>query len=130
MRTLIMMLPMMFLICGLSACGTVTQKAVCQTVKEAEIRKLPACDISFQFQRCRCRCFDFNAWQTLPIAECPELNANEGIMSPVLKTKKGEARDFPLLYCEGLSGFFIDDMAGEIRPKVKRLNDLKKMYCD
>lgn len=86
------------------------------------MRPLPAGDISFQFERCRARCLDPNTWQALELKECLEAfpDAKEGEFS----------RNYPLVKCEGLAGFFIDDIATEIRPKVKALNSIKKDYCD
>lgn len=130
MRTLIMMLPMMFLILGVSACGTTTHKLVCQDVRDNDIKPKRSCDLSFQFNRCRCRCFDFDQWQTKELKECPELDEGAMVFLDTVDEKGKAVRDFPVQYCEGISGFFLEDMASEFRPKVKALNELRKMYCD
>lgn len=124
MRMLMIVLPMMFLILGASSCST-TQKIVCREVRDNEIKPLPLCDISFQFNRCRCRCFKFSTWESLPLNECKDLEGVEEAGYPVTNG----AVNFPLKYCENLSGFSLDDMANEVRPKIKGLNNLKNDYC-
>ena len=132
MRALMIMLPMMFLALGASSCGSTARKLVCSQVRSLEVKPIPACDMSFQFNRCRCRCFNFNTWETLPLNQCPklmeELDAN---MSFEIVVEKGEeGKNFPLEYCEGVAGFFVEDMANEIRPNVKGLSRIKADYCD
>lgn len=54
------------------------------------------CDISFQFDRCRCRDYDVDRLRAV-----------------------SEAVNYPIEECEGVTGFFIDDVAKDILPKVK-----------
>jgi hypothetical protein len=77
-------------------------------------------DISFQFDRCRGRCFDLNEWKALPMNMCA------GMESYAL----AESINLPLESCEGIAGFTIEDMAVEIRPKIKKLDAIKKDYCN
>jgi hypothetical protein len=99
---------MIFLI---SSCKT---RIVCSQIEAAKIAPLPLCDISFQFKRCACRCFDLNEFKTVDDMQC-----GGGFSSG----------NFSLETCEGLSGFFIEDMALEIKPKIKQLNMIKSDYC-
>lgn len=38
--------------------------------------------------------------------------------------------DFPLKQCEGVAGFYIEDIAIEIRPKIKAMYRLKGNLCE
>ena len=98
----------------LSSCKT---KLICRQVINAEIKPLPLCDISLQFNECYCRCFDLNNWQEVADNAC--------------KWKYGSFKkgSYPLKTCEGLAGFFLEDMAQEVKPKVKKLSKIKSDYC-
>ena len=98
----------------LSSCKT---KLVCSQVRSAEVKALPLCDISLQFNQCFCRCFDLNKWREVSDNSC--------------KWKYGDFKNgsYPLKTCEGLSGFFIEDMALEVKPKIKKLSKIKSDYC-
>lgn len=111
MKAIIMMLLMTFLV----GCKT---KIICRQIKSAIIRPLPLCDISFQFNRCRCSCFDINKFQSVNDNACTWPDGNE--------FKSG---DYPIKTCEGVSGFFNEDWAIEVRPKIKKLARLKEDYC-
>lgn len=115
------MLLMMFLVMGASSCGT-TGKVICAQIKDLEMKPLPAGDFSFKFNRCRARCLDPNTWAALPLNKCKAdfPDATEGEFT----------RNYPIDKCEGLSGFFIEDVVVEIRPKLKALNTIKKDYCN
>lgn len=89
-------------------------KLICNEIKAATIKNLPLCDISFQFNRCRCRCFNINTYTTVEPEACGD---------------DFEAGDYPITYCESLSGFFVEDWAVEIRPKIRRLDRIKGDYC-
>jgi len=106
-------LPILFLISCKSA-------IICNQINSAKIVPILLYDISFKFDRCRVRCFDFNSWATLPLNKCVGME---------LRTEEG-AINLPLENCEGLSGFSINDMAYELRPKIKKLDQIKKDYCN
>lgn len=96
------------------------------------MKPLASGEVSFQFNRCRARCLDPNTWGALPLKQCPE------IFPECIKTVNQEtpvycedlAKNFELTKCEGIAGFFVEDIATEIRPKMGALNGLKKDYCD
>lgn len=117
MGKLIMMLLM--ILCLSAKCTTVNTRIVCSQINRHQIVPVKSCDISFQFDRCRCRCFDFNSWERLDLSECKEFAPLTGNRSV----------DFPILECEGLSGFYLEDAAIKIRPQVKALHALKGNLC-
>jgi hypothetical protein len=49
-------------------------------------------------------------------------------MSPIVSGAK--AQDFPIEHCEGVAGFLIGDIALEIRPRIKKLANLKANLCE
>lgn len=100
----------------LSSC--VGKKVICTQLDASRIKALPLCDISFQFNRCKCRCFDFNNWSEIDDRAC--------------KWRYGDfsSGEYPLEACEGIAGFFVDDIAVEVKPKVKKLAKLKADLCD
>jgi hypothetical protein len=113
---------MMFLALGASNCTTYTSGVICGQIRDNSIKPLPSGDISLQFARCRARCLDPNTWQALELKRC---------IAHFPDAKPGEmARNFPLAKCEGLAGFFVEDIATEIRPKMKALNAIKNDYCN
>jgi hypothetical protein len=65
-----------------------------------------SCDISFQFNRCRCRCLDLKS----------DLNT----VDPKLcgQNWKTDVKDFPLESCDGIAGFYLEDIAKNIRPEA------------
>lgn len=79
---------------------------ICAELKKQEIKAIEMCDVSFQFERCRCRLFDLNAWEAL-----------------------SEADNRPIEYCEGIAGFKLEDIAVEVRPKIKAMYRLKENLC-
>lgn len=91
----------------LGSCRSVQTSVICSEIRNQEINPVELCDISFQFLRCRCRQFDMNSWAST-----------------------SEAVDYPLEHCDGMAGFKLDDMALEIRPKVKALYRLKENLCN
>ena len=98
----------------LSSCRT---KLICSEVRSATIKPLPLCDISFQFNECYCRCFDLNNFK--------EVNENK------CTWKYGDFKEgsYPLETCEGLSGFYVNDWAVEVKPKIKKLSRIKYDNC-
>jgi predicted alpha/beta superfamily hydrolase len=88
------------------SCQTVNQKVVCSQIRKHEIPVVKMCDISFKFNRCRCRNFDLNSWNAV-----------------------GEAENLPLEQCEGVAGFFVEDIAVKIRPNIKAMYRLKENLC-
>ena len=95
----------------ISSCKT---GIICKEINKAKIRPLVNCDLSLQFKRCRCRCVDYNT-----ITKVDDKFCGENFVS----------KDYPIDTCEGLSGSFIEDWAKEIKPKVNRLNRVKRAYC-
>jgi hypothetical protein len=112
MIMLVMTMPLMTF---LSSCR---DQIICSQIKSAEIKPIELCDISFKFNRCRCRCFNVNSWETLPMNKC----SGTGQDLP-------DTIDFPIESCDGVAGFYVNDMAVEIRPKIKELNTIKGDYC-
>jgi len=105
-------------------------KIICKEIKSYAIKPLVLYDVSFQFNRCRARCFNANKWITLPINSCPELSAYASDYPETFQiTKDGETVNLPLEQCEGVSGFYLNDMATELRPKIKSLDSLKTENC-
>lgn len=98
-------------------------KIICSQVKKAEIKPLMLFDISFQFNRCRGRCFDLNTWSNLPINQC----IGESEFLPIIENN---SVNYPLEYCDGIAGFTIEDMALNVRPNIKILDQIKKDNCN
>lgn len=99
----------------LNGCKT---KIICGEIKASKIKPLVLCDLSVSLNRCRCRCFDFNKWDTIADNKCTWKN---GVF------KSG---DYPLYTCDKISGFFLDDMATEVKPKVRKLAKIKADLCN
>lgn len=95
------------------------RKLVCAQIKTANIKALPLCDVKYIAQqdrwRCRCRCFDLDDYKTVDDLKCGENFRTD---------------NYPLAVCDGLSGFFPEDWAQEIRPKIKKLKRLHNNLCD
>lgn len=71
-----------------------------------KVQPRQSCDISFQFNRCRCRCLYLkNDLQTVDPKKCG-LDWAENV------------KDFPIEHCEGIAGFFVEDIAKHIRPEA------------
>lgn len=60
------------------------------------IKDVEMCDVSFTFNRCRCRVVDLN---TLKNVTFPQ--------------------NYDIAHCEGIAGFRLSDIVGEIIPKVR-----------
>lgn len=102
-----MMMPlMMFLAVGASSCGSIQRKIICNDIREHEIKPHQMCDISFSKNRCRCREFDFNSW-----------------------TELSEPVNYPIEQCEGIGGFFLEDIALDVRPQIRALHTIKGNLC-
>jgi len=71
-----------------------------------KVKPRVACDVSFQFDRCRCRCLDIQNIATTDPKACG-LDWEEPV------------RDFPIMQCEGITGFYIEDIAKHIKPEAK-----------
>lgn len=113
MKMITILLSMIFI----TSCKT---KIICSQVNSAKIIPIILYDISFKFDRCRARCFDLNTWATLPLNQCAGMDSYN----------LGEVANLPLESCEGVAGFSNEDMAIEIRPKIKMLDQIKKDYCN
>lgn len=70
--------------------------------KSHTIVDVQMCDVSFVKDRCRCRLVNLNTLEA-----------------------KSEAVNYEITHCEEISGFFLNDVAVEIKPKVKA----KMKYC-
>jgi len=103
-------------IISLASCKT---KLICAQVNSATIKPIVLCDLSMQFNRCRCRCFNLNAWDEVEDKACKWAHDEP--------FKKG---DYPIDYCEGIAGFYLEDIAREVKPKVKKLSKIKSDYCN
>lgn len=97
-----------------SKCARVDVALTCKQIRSAKINSLPTCDTSFKFNRCRVRCFNLTDYRTVPDWECGQ------------DFKSG---DYPLEYCEGCAGFYVDDWPIEVRPKIKKLKNLYRNLC-
>lgn len=64
-----------------------------------------SCDVSFQFNRCRCRCLDIQNIATVDPKEC-------GL------DWKQDTMNFPIERCDGIAGFYLEDIAKHIRPEA------------
>lgn len=111
MKNSIILLLMIFL----TAASCKQAKVVCKQIRKTDIKALPLCDISFQFNRCTCSCYDLETNTNVNDKYC-----GEGF----------ESKAYPLETCEGLAGFFVEDWAKEVIPKIKKLNTIKKDYCN
>jgi len=96
------------------------KKLVCNEIENNLIPPLILSDISFQFNRCRIRCFDFNEWKELDMKMCKGFE----------QLTDEKSIDLPIDACDGLAGFSNEDMALEIKPRIKRLNAIKNDVCE
>lgn len=108
---------MLLTILCLSGCRSVNTRLVCAQLETHKIKPVQACDVSFKFNRCRCRCFDFNSWEKLPWEKCG------------VQEEGSNAIDYELEKCEGISGFYLDVAAVDIRPNIKAMHRLKENLC-
>jgi hypothetical protein len=99
--------------------GSCKTKIICPQVRANFIKPIPLCDISMQFNRCRCRCFSPSNW-----SEADDKLCSWRYPEPF---RKG---DYPIDYCEGMAGFFLEDIALEVKPKVKNLARINSDYCN
>lgn len=81
-----------------------------------QIKPRLMCDISFQFNRCRCRCYDLEKLKETEPEKC-------GIDS---ENKKWNEE---IEFCEGISGFYLEDIATHIIPKIKEKKQYIKDEC-
>ena len=101
-----MLITTLLMIFSLSACRSFEQQIICKEIDSYQIKPTPLCDISFQFNRCRCRCLYLkNDLQTVDPKKCG-LDWAENV------------KDFPIEHCEGIAGFFVEDIAKHIRPEA------------
>lgn len=82
--------------------------------KGPKIKPQIMCDISFQFERCRCRCYDLMNIKTTSPKRC-------GVES------HEENWNLPILACDEISGFYIENLAKKIIPKARKI---KRYYDD
>jgi len=145
-----MITTLLWMIFFLSSCRSFERQVICQEIDKYQIKPIPLCDVSFQFNRCRCRCFDYNKWETLPdIKKCKnfqdviEKRANISWIASVTVPntrvirldaqgnvlESYQAKDFPIEYCEGVAGPFLEDIAVNVRPNIKALHEVKNKLC-
>jgi len=132
----------------LNSCRSFERQVICKEIDLYQIKPVPMCDISFQFNRCRCRCFDYNKWETLPdLKHCKNFEElvvkKSGFLNNlIVKTTRVvkidengnvkesyQAKDFPIEYCEGIAGPFLSDIATNVRPNIKALHEVKNKLC-
>lgn len=111
MKMLIMALLTIFLV----SCKGVNTRIVCKQIESAKIDALIVSQVSFKFNRCYKRCFSISDYQTVPDSQCGE-NFKSG--------------NYPLETCDEVMGFHTNAWATELRPKLKKLNNLKSNLCD
>jgi len=70
--------------------------------------------VKVKYNSCKVQCFDFNNWKTVPDINCGE---------------DFESGNYPLEYCDEVQGFNVNDMANELRPKIKDLARVRQDYC-
>jgi hypothetical protein len=132
MRMLTILL-LMILCLSNSSCSIIQTKITCEQIALHQISLHRSCDISFDYDRCRCRCFDFNKWVDAPFKSCKEFQDVDPSEIRTVKRDDGsryEAANFPKEYCNGVSGFFLEDIATDIRPNVKALYQIKENLCE
>lgn len=81
-----------------------------------KIKPRLSCDVSFQFNRCRCRCLDIENLKEVD----PKLCSLDWDSSP---------KNFPLNQCEGIAGFYLEDIATHIRPEARELKQCIEDKC-
>ena len=67
------------------------------------IKDVVMCDVSFTKDRCRCRVVNLNTLEAI-----------------------SEAVNYDITHCEEIAGFYLNDIAQEIKPKVKA----KIRFCE
>ena len=74
------------------------------------------CDVSFQSNRCRCTCYDSEKLQSTDPIKC-KIESEEWTWNS------------PLEVCEGITGFYIEDIAEHIIPKINEKKQYIKDKC-
>lgn len=111
---------------------------LCASCKGPLIKNQVNADINFKFNRCRVRCYSFTNVGTVQDYNCnlwpkeipenyPDFYNFEVYKDPesgksydYLKFYSG---DYPLISCDKLTGFYIENYAKEIRPEAIRLKE-------
>jgi len=95
--------------------GSCKTKIICNEISRSQVKPLIWCDLAFKPNpRCRCRCFDVNNNTTLEDSKCGEA------------FKSG---NFHIQRCDEIAGPVKTDWVKHIRPKLKRLANIKDQYC-
>lgn len=89
-------------------------KFICKQLDLNQFNYLVIRTVKLQYDNCKIQCFDLNNWRTVDDSNCGE-NFKSG--------------NYPLDYCNEVQGFSIEDMANEVRPKIKNLAQMRKDYC-
>lgn len=94
--------------------GTIARKVICAELTRIEIKPFITRDLSLQFNRCRLKCFDINKWETVPDKLCGE---------------KFVSGNYALEECDETIGMTKEIWAKEIRPKIIRMNEIRRTNC-
>jgi hypothetical protein len=95
----------------LTSCKT---KIVCKQIKKNQIDYVVIHTVKMKYNSCKVQCFDLNNWKTVSDNYCGD---------------NFESGNYPLEECDQVQGFFVNDMATEIRPKIKDLARVRRDYC-
>lgn len=95
----------------LASCKT---KIVCKQIKKNLIDHIVIHTVKIKFNSCKVQCFDLNNWKTVGDKFCGD------------DFKGG---NYPLNECDEVQGFYVEDMATEVRPKIKDLARIREDYC-
>lgn len=99
-------------------CTRIDVGLTCAQIKSSKLKPMPLCDISFAKDRCRCRCFSFTDYREVDDENCKW--PDDSIFF---------SGDYEIETCEGIAGFFVEEWAREVRPKIRRLDNLYGNLC-
>jgi len=120
--------------------GSCNTTIVCREIRSAVPKAMPLCDVSFKFNECFCRCFNLSKFDTVTDKTCNIYPKYVPTKTPnnfysIAKKPSGfvylkfTGGAYPLNTCDKLSGFFVNQWAKEIAPKIKRLDRVKRDNC-
>lgn len=101
-----------------SKCTRTDVRVTCAQIASARVDNLPLCDLSFEKNRCRCRCFNLTDYQIVDEKKCKWPDGSNF-----------QAKDYDIYTCEGIGGFFVEEWASEVKPKLKKLRNLYGNLC-
>jgi len=105
---------MILLMIFITSSCKISRKLVCKQIENSRMKPMIHRDLSIKFQRCRIRCFNFNTMKTIKDKHCGD---------------DFRSGNYGMEMCHGLAGFLNDDWAIELKPKVKKLNNLHYNLC-